>query len=191
MFTPKEIKFLKTELNTYVEKVQQRLDKPDLDESLRERIEDRLIVIVSILNKLGHAEPEKEVKSTLFRVLIVDDTESMRQINRHYFMECGFKNVDVAEEGERAFKMMKQAYKIGKPYKLVISDWEMPKMTGIELLKMTRTDKELWQTPFYLITTLSDKKYIVQAINKGVTGYMVKPVNQKMVNDKFSDYLEC
>jgi len=104
-------------------------------------------------------------------------------------MECGFKNVDLAEDGSDAFRMMNNAFDNDKPYSLVISDWEMPKVTGIDLLKMTRTDANLWRTPFYLLTSLSDKKYIVESLNLGVTGYMVKPVNQKMITEKFKDYL--
>ena len=113
----------------------------------------------------------------------------MRKIYLHYFLECGFKNVDLAPDGYRSFLMIKQAFEKGKAYNLVISDWEMPKVSGLELLKMTRTDKDLWRTPFYLISALNDKKHIVHGINTGATGYMVKPVNQKMIIDKFKDYL--
>mgnify|MGYP000323579376 CR=1 FL=1 len=62
-------------------------------------------------------------------------------------------------------------------------------MSGLELLKKVRTDKNLWRTPLYLISGLSDKKYIVKGINLGATGYMVKPINHQMVKQKFSDFL--
>jgi two-component system chemotaxis response regulator CheY len=134
MFTPKEITFLKTELNGYIDKAQQWLDKEDIDPARREQIESRLITTVSIVNKLEHTKAEDEEKSQLVRVLIVDDTESMRGIVKHFFSECGFKQIDVAEDGVRALSMMKRAYQEKDPYKLVISDWEMPNMTGLELL---------------------------------------------------------
>jgi two-component system chemotaxis response regulator CheY len=65
----------------------------------------------------------------------------------------------------------------------------MPKVTGLELLKMVRTDNDLWRVPFYLVSSLSEKRYIVNGINMGATGYMVKPVNQKMIVDSFKEYL--
>lgn len=189
MFTSIEIKFLKNELSNYVDKAQMLLDKPEVEGLKRERIETKLITAVSVINKITHAMPAKEEKSPLARVLIVDDVESMRKIHRHYFMECGFKNVDLAEDGNRAFNLMEKAYAMGKPYNLIISDWEMPKVSGLELLKMVRTHKDLWRVPFYLISSLSEKRHIVNGINMGSTGYMVKPVNQKMIIDTFKEYL--
>ncbi len=189
MFLPKEITFLKRELQSYIDKVQERLDDPAVEGDRRERLESKLITTVSIVNKLEHAQPDPDAKTKIVRLLIIDDVESMRKIHRHYFMECGFKQVDLAEDGYRAFLLMKKAYENDKPYDLVISDWEMPKVSGLELLKMVRTDKDVWRTPFYLISSLSDKKHIVNGINMGATGYMVKPVNQKMIMAKFKDYL--
>lgn len=189
MFNSTEIKFLKSELNHYVIKAQSLLENPDVEGTKRENIESKLITAVSVVNKIMHAMPDKEEKSALSRVLIVDDVESMRKIHRHYLMECGFKNVDLAEDGSRAFQMLTKANELGKPYNLVISDWEMPKTSGLELLKMVRTDKSLWRVPFYLISALGEKRHIVKGINMGATGYMNKPVNQKMIIDVFKDYL--
>lgn len=189
MFSTFESKFLKNELNGYVDKAQKILDSTDVEGLKRERIETKLIIAVSIINKLSHTMPANEEKSPLSRILIVDDVESMRKIHRHYFMECGFKNVDLAEDGNRAFNLMKKAHELGKPYNLIVSDWEMPKTSGLELLKMVRTHKELWRVPFYLISALAEKRHIANGINMGATGYMVKPVNQKMIIDTFKEYL--
>lgn len=189
MFSKPEVALLKKELNAYIEKAQAKLAQPNVEGPLRERIENKLITTVSIVNKLEHVQPTLEQKNAQAKVLIVDDVESMRKIHRHYFMECGFKNVDLANDGYRAFLMLKQAHDKGSPYSLVVSDWEMPKVCGLELLKMIRTDKDLWRTDFYLLSSLSDKKHIVKGINTGATGYMVKPVNQKMITEKFSEYL--
>ncbi len=189
MFTPEEVDYLKKELSVFIDKAQQRIAQGDLQNEQRTRIENKLITTVSIVNKLTHLQPDDEKKSASDKVLIVDDVESMRKIHRHYFMECGFKHVDLAPDGYRAFLMMKKAYENGSAYQLIVSDWEMPKVSGLELLKMTRTDAELWRTPFYLISSLNDKKHIIKGINTGATGYMVKPVNQKMVSDKFKAYL--
>lgn len=189
MFLPKEIDFLLKELGSYINKTQDRLDSNAVEGARRELMENKLITTVSILNKLQHLKPETEVKNKEVRILVVDDVESMRKVHRHYFMACGFRNVDLADNGMRAFTMMRKALEAGHPYDLVVSDWEMPKVSGLELLKRTRTDRDLWRTPFYLISSLSDKKLIAQCINTGATGYMVKPVNQKMIETKFKDYL--
>jgi len=191
MFTPREVTFLKNSLRKYIEKAQQQLESLEVEGSKRLQLESRLITTASILNKLEHTQPEPSniVKSKEVRILIVDDVESMRKIHRHYFMECGFRVVDLAEDGQRAMLLLQKAFENEKPYDLIISDWEMPKMSGLELLKKVRTDKKLWRTPLYLISGLSDKKYIMKGINLGATGYMVKPINHQMVKQKFSDYL--
>ena len=190
MFTPKEIEFLKKELKFSVSQAQDKLDDPETEGGKRYAIEEKLITMVSVVNKLQHAHPDKEEKTKRARVLVVDDVDSMRKVHKHLMIECGFREIDVAEDGLRAYSLMRKAVAEQYPYDLVISDWEMPKVSGLELLRKVRTDKDLRQTPFYLITSLGDKKHIIQAINTGATGYMVKPINQKMVNKKFSDYLD-
>lgn len=189
MFTNNEVAFLKKELNAFAKRCQARIDEPDLSDVARENIENRLICAVTVVNKLEHTQPDAEPINKETRVLIVDDVESMRKVHRHYLMTAGFKSVDLAEDGHRALKMLRSAQTSNRPYNLIISDWEMPKMTGLELLKEVRMDKELWRVPFYLITSLSEKKYIVQSINMGSTGYIIKPVNQKIISNKFVQYL--
>lgn len=189
MFIPKEILFMKREIGGLLEKTQDRLDQPEVTGSERDRFEEKLITMVSIVNKLEKAIPDKNNKSTSAKVLVVDDVESMRKVHRHYLLDCGFRDVSMAEDGLRGYAMLKKAHDSGMPFDLVVSDWEMPKVTGLELLKKVRTDKKLWRTPFFLITSLGDKKHILEAINSGATGYMVKPVNQKMMTKKFSEYL--
>lgn len=191
MFTPKEIDFLKKELNFSVSQVQEKLDEPDIEGAKRYQLEEKLITMVSVLNKLERARPEKDLRNKSVRVLIVDDVDSMRKVHRHYMLSCGFRHIDMAEDGLRAYSLMRKAIAENNPYDLVISDWEMPKVSGLELLRKVRTDKELWKTPFFLITSLGDKAHILQGINTGATGYMVKPINQKIVNHKFKDYLDC
>lgn len=190
MFTTREIRFLKMEIGGLVEKTQEKLDQDDVEGAKRHSLEERLITAVSVVNKLENLRPEKEEQKKDAKVLIVDDVESMRKVHRHYFLEVGFRNIDMAADGLQAYKMMRAAIEMEKPYSLVISDWEMPKVSGLDLLRKVRTDKNLWRTAFFLITALGDKPHIVQAINAGATGYMVKPLNQKIVNKKFVDYLD-
>ncbi|KMT66043.1 response regulator [Catenovulum maritimum] len=190
MFSTKEIKFLQTELSKFVSRTQQRLDAPEVEGDKRVAIESRLITVVSILNKIEHLDNKSEEKPKVRKLLLVDDVESMRKVNRHFFMNIGFKQVDLAENGLRAFQLLKQAYEDQEPYQLIVSDWEMPKISGLELLKMVRMDKDLWKTPFYLISSISEKRHILNAINTGANGYMVKPVNQQMITEKFKSFLE-
>ncbi len=189
MFNHKEASFLAKELKQFIKRIQTKLADPTVEGTVRERLEDRLITTVSIVNKVAHLEPDQGVSKGDAKLLIVDDVESMRKVHRHYFMAVGFKKVDLAADGKHALSLMHSAADKGSPYDLVISDWEMPKMSGTELLKAVRMDDALWRTPFYLISSNSDKKQIMNAINLGATGYLVKPVNQKTVQDKFAGYL--
>ena len=191
MFTPKEIDFLKRELNFSINQTQTKLDAPDVEGMKRQKIEERLITMVTVVNKLEHQMPDKNTQSKSARVLIVDDVDSMRKLHRHFMLDIGFRDINLAEDGLRAFSLMRKAVAEGKPYDLVVSDWEMPKVSGLELLRKVRTDKELWRTPFYLITGLGEKRHIMQSINAGATGYMIKPINQAIVNKKFSEYLDA
>lgn len=191
MFSPKEIDFLKKELNFSIEQAQTRLDDPEVEGMQRYQIEEKLITMVTVVNKLDHVMPDKDTQSKAARVLIVDDVDSMRKVHRHYMLDIGFRDIDLAENGLRAYSLMREAVAADKPYNLVVSDWEMPKVSGLELLRKVRTDKELWRTPFYLITSLGEKRHIMQGINTVATGYMVKPINQAMVNKKFGEYVDA
>ena len=190
MLTPKEIDFLKKELQYSIQQSQRKLDDPETEGISRYQIEEKLITMVSVVNKLEHARPEPSLQNKSCRVLVVDDVDSMRKVHRHYLLEAGFREIDMAADGLRAYALLRHGLAEKKPYDLVISDWEMPKVSGLELLRKVRTDKELWRTPFFLITSFNDKKHILQGINTGATGYMVKPINQAMVSKKFSEYLK-
>lgn len=190
MFTPKEIDFLKKELKFSIFQVQEKLDDPHCEGEKRYQLEEKLITMVSVVNKLERARPERDLRTKAGRVLVVDDVPSMRKVHRHYLFECGFRDVDLAEDGLKAYSLLRKAVAQNQPYNLVISDWEMPNVSGLELLRKVRTDKELWKTPFFLITSLGTKPHILKGINTGATGYMVKPINQKIVNQKFRDFLD-
>jgi two-component system chemotaxis response regulator CheY len=190
MFSANENRFLQTEMKRFVERGKERLDSPELGPLQREKLEEKLFLTISILGKLERrAEKEEAARARRQRVLIVDDVGSMRQVNRQFFQQLGFSDVDMAEEGVRALAMMRSAVENDKPYTLVISDWEMPKMTGLELLRQVRLDENLWRTHFYLLTSVSDKKHITEAINTGASGYMVKPINLNMLRGKFGSWV--
>jgi two-component system chemotaxis response regulator CheY len=188
MFNLSELNLLIKEIKSNVEQGKSRLDSKNMSDEQRHRLENRVFTLISIYSKLERLQEQtsrEEHKQVTPRVLIVEDVKSMRLLNRQLFVSTGFERVDTAEDGGRALQMMQQAVENESRYGLVISDWEMPKMTGLDLLRAIRLDETLWRTPFYLLTAVHDIKHIREAINTGANGYMVKPVNQQLIMDKF------
>ncbi|HXG18172.1 MAG TPA: response regulator [Methylomirabilota bacterium] len=114
-------------------------------------------------------------------VLVVDDAATMRRIVRSLLRELGIKNVREAEDGEMALEDLKR-----QRADLVVSDWAMPKMTGIELLRAIRQDSALKDTPVLMVTAESKKESIMEAIQAGVNNYIVKPFNSKTLEEKLN-----
>ncbi|MGE0682975.1 MAG: response regulator [Candidatus Binatia bacterium] len=114
-------------------------------------------------------------------VLVVDDAATMRRIVRSLLRELGIKNVREAEDGEIAFEDLKR-----QKADLVVSDWAMPKMTGIELLRAIRQDEALKDTPVLMVTAESKKENIMEAVQAGVNNYIVKPFNSKTLEEKLN-----
>ena len=114
-------------------------------------------------------------------VLVVDDAATMRRIVRSLLRELGIKNVREAEDGEMAFEDLKR-----QKADLVVSDWAMPKMTGIELLRAICQDDALKEIPVLMVTAESKKENIMEAVQAGVSNYIVKPFNSKTLEDKLN-----
>jgi two-component system chemotaxis response regulator CheY len=114
-------------------------------------------------------------------VLVVDDAATMRRIVRSLLRELGIKNVREAEDGEMAFEDLKR-----QKADLVVSDWAMPKMTGIELLRAIRQDDALKEIPVLMVTAESKKENIMEAVQAGVNNYIVKPFNSKTLEEKLN-----
>jgi len=113
------------------------------------------------------------------RVLVVDDFPTMRRIVRNLLRQLGFENVDEAENGEDALKKLRSA-----EYGLVVSDWNMPVMEGIELLKNVRSDPQLKDIPFLMVTAEAEKEKVIEAIKSGVDNYIVKPFTGEVLKEK-------
>lgn len=118
------------------------------------------------------------------RFLVVDDFSTMRKIIKKVLMELGYKNVEEADDGATALPMLKEAANTPMPFKFVISDWNMPKMTGLDLLKGVRSDEQLKALPFMLVTAESEQKNIIEAAKAGVSDYVVKPFNAATLKGK-------
>jgi two-component system chemotaxis response regulator CheY len=183
MFTPQEATLLAELLR---EKLEGR--KGHIAGSDTEVKDKTALVYTSILAKIQHELPRQVVKHPA-KVLIVDDIESMRRLNAQIMKGIGFEEVDFASSGRKAQQMMEQAVIAGEPFGLVLVDWEMPNMSGLELLKEVRKDPKLWHTPFFLLTAVTDKSQVIDAIKNGVTGYITKPVSHKSLYEKVKQYL--
>ena len=115
------------------------------------------------------------------KVLIVDDFATMRRILRNILKQIGFTDIAEADDGDTALKELKK----GK-YDLILCDWNMPEMSGLELLNIVRSDDELKNIPFVMVTAEAQKDNIVEAVQAGVTNYVVKPFTAKTINEKLT-----
>ena len=117
-------------------------------------------------------------------ILIVDDYKTMLRIVRNLLKRVGFENDDEAADGGEAFNKMKE-----KKYGLVISDWNMEPVTGLDLLEQVRSDGNMKGTPFIMITAESKAENVIAAKEAGVSNYIVKPFNAEMLKQKLTAVL--
>ena len=116
------------------------------------------------------------------KFLVVDDFSTMRRIVSGILKECGITNIKEADDGDNALVMLKN-----EKFDFVVTDWNMPRMQGIELLKHIREDDELKHIPVLLITAEAKKENIITAAQAGADGYIVKPFNQVTLQEKLSN----
>ena len=117
---------------------------------------------------------------TNMRFLVVDDFATMRRIIKNILLQLGFKNIIEADDGTTAWEILEK----GEPVDLIISDWNMPKMTGIELLKKVRADDRFKDLPFLMVTAEAQKENIVEAVKYRVSQYIVKPFTPETLKEK-------
>lgn len=117
-------------------------------------------------------------------VLVVDDFSTMRRIMRNILRELDFKNILEADDGSTAVDVLK-VHKVD----LIVCDWNMPKMTGLELLKYVRADANLQSLPFLLVTAEAQKENIIEAVKAKVSNYIVKPFTAVTLAEKLAKVL--
>ena len=121
---------------------------------------------------------------TIFRpdlkILVVDDFPTMRRIVKTLMRQNGFTNFTEAEDGAQALKMLQEQ----GDFEMVVSDWNMPNMTGLELLKLVRADPKLKHLPFLMVTAEAEKENIIEAVKSGVSNYVVKPFTGQTLKEK-------
>jgi two-component system, chemotaxis family, chemotaxis protein CheY len=119
------------------------------------------------------------------KILVVDDFSTMRRIVRNLLKELGYTNVDEAEDGVVALQKLK-----GSNFQFVVTDWNMPNMTGIELLRAIRADVALKHLPVLMITAEAKKENIIEAAQSGASGYIVKPFTAGTLEEKLNKIFE-
>ena len=115
------------------------------------------------------------------RILVVDDFQTMRRIIINLLRQLGFTNVVEAQDGRIALEKVKD-----DKIELVISDWNMPNMTGLEFLKELRASEEYKALPFIMVTAEGKKENVIAAVQAGVNNYIVKPFNAATLKEKLS-----
>ncbi len=116
---------------------------------------------------------------TGMKVLVVDDMSTMRRIVKNVLRQIGFTDIVEAENGQDALTKLKAG-----GFGLVVSDWNMPVMQGIELLRAVRADAELKALPFLMVTAEAQKENLIEAVQAGVSNYVVKPFTAEVLQGK-------
>ena len=115
----------------------------------------------------------------IMRVLIVDDFSTMRRIVRNILRQLGFNNVVEADDGTTAWDTINR-----EKIDFIVSDWNMPKMTGIELLRKVRSSEQYADTPFLMVTAEAQQENIIEAVQAKVSNYIVKPFTADTMKQK-------
>lgn len=118
------------------------------------------------------------------RILVIDDMPSIRELVRNHLKAMGYRNIVEADDGDVGLKMLVEQNSAGTPIQLVISDWNMPRMKGLDLLKQVRATTEWQNLPFVLLTSESEREQVTEAVLAGVSQYIVKPFAAKIFEEK-------
>ncbi len=124
---------------------------------------------MSVLNSLDRNMP----------ILVVDDFSTMRRIVKNCLKQLGFENVTEADDGANALQKLQ-----GGNFKFIVSDWNMPNMMGIDLLKAVRSSDKLKTIPFLMVTAESQKENVLEAAKAGVSNYIIKPFTADVLQTK-------
>ena len=119
------------------------------------------------------------------KILVVDDFSTMRRIIKGLLHELGFTNIEEADDGATALPLLKAGN-----FDFLVTDWNMPGMTGLDLLKNVRADARLAKLPVLLVTAEAKREQIVEAAQAGVNGYVVKPFTANTLKEKMDKIFE-
>ena len=119
------------------------------------------------------------------KILVVDDFPTMRRIIKNLLKDLGFENVDEAEDGAMGLEKLRNGN-----FEFVVSDWNMPNMDGLEMLKSIRADPALSSLPVLMVTAEAKKENIIAAAQAGASGYVVKPFTAATLEEKLNKIFE-
>jgi two-component system chemotaxis response regulator CheY len=119
------------------------------------------------------------------KILIVDDFSTMRRIIKNLLRDLGFTNTSEADDGQTALPMLQNG-----SFDFLVTDWNMPGMSGIELLKAVRADGKLKNLPILMVTAEAKRDQIIEAAQAGVNGYVVKPFTAAVLKEKIEKIFE-
>lgn len=123
--------------------------------------------------------------NTNLRILVVDDFSTMRRIIRNLLQDLGFKNISEADDGSTALTALRES-----EFDFVVTDWNMPGVTGIDLLRAIRADAKLKHLPVLMVTAEGKREQIVEAAQAGVNGYVIKPFTASTLREKLDRIFE-
>ncbi len=121
------------------------------------------------------------------KILLIEDTEITRKIIHRMLYKMGYTNVVEAENGVEAWSEVEKSIRLSKPFQLIVADWKMPGMSGLELLRRIRADHRVSGTPFLLLTTNTRKDQVLEAIQAGVNNYLAKPFVLEVLEKKLRE----
>lgn len=126
----------------------------------------------------------EQAKGQSVKILIVDDLPTVRMILREMLGQLGFQNIFEAEDGDHAWNLIQEALKEDQAFELILSDWNMPGVSGVDLLRQIRGMPVTQNLPVLMITAEGDQAHFTQATLAGVNGYIVKPFELDQLREK-------
>lgn len=118
------------------------------------------------------------------KTLVIDDMMTMRKIITKMLKTLGFTNIQEADDGATAWPMIEEAMKSGQPFDFIVSDWNMPKMSGLDLLIKIRNTEEIKTTPFLMVTAEAEQSNVIKVVQAGVSNFVVKPFKPDTLKEK-------
>ena len=124
------------------------------------------------------------------KILVVDDFELIQTIFKNSLLKLGYQNIDFASDGLEAWDKIRKSKENGTPYELVLLDWNTPRMDGYELLSKCRESQEFKDIPIIMVTAESELNYIIKAVSKGISGYIIKPFSVDILKQKINEAMK-